>query len=396
MKHRMCIAHASSAVLAIFAGAAVAQPVLTSPATDPALDANPRPALRAPFLLVPEAPRLVVDPETGEGLLTPVHHIWKPVCGTPAGSLSIDDLRQMDATHQAAFADGTTIVDTQSRAGGFNIVYVLAPSVPAAARPAFAAAEAYIERKFSDPITVTITVSFARLGAGVLGGTASSFLSASYATSRARLVAGADPSDSIQRFLPATPTIPVRYSTTATSSEDRVFWTVANYNAAVGPVAGNAAAMQFSTNFAWDFDPANGVPSTAYSFQDVVIHETGHALGFDSGVDFRNSDIEALDLFRFRRTDGTASADFNPDTTAEFTIRPRWAVFNNPNDDVNSDIISGEFPMSDGSPNQASHFRDQTPPIGIMDPTLGFGQTFYPEFFRTPDLVMLDAIGYDR
>jgi hypothetical protein len=154
--------------------------------------------------------------------------------------------------------------------------------------------------------------------------------------------------------------------------------------------------MQFSTSFAWDYNPSNGVPANAFSFQDVIIHETCHALGFTSGVDFRNSDIEALDLLRFRRTDGTASADFNPDTTAEFTIRPRWAVFNNPNDDVNSDIISGEFPMSDGSPNQASHFRDQTPPIGIMDPTLGYGQTFYPEFFRTPDLVMLDAIGYDR
>jgi hypothetical protein len=52
--------------------------------------------------------------------------------------------------------------------------------------------------------------------------------------------------------------------------------------------------------------------------------------------------------------------------------------------------------MSDGSPYQMSHFREQSPNIGLMDPAIGYGQTFYPNFFKTSDLTMFDAIGYDR
>jgi hypothetical protein len=52
--------------------------------------------------------------------------------------------------------------------------------------------------------------------------------------------------------------------------------------------------------------------------------------------------------------------------------------------------------MSDGSPHQMSHFREQTANIGLMDPALAPGQTFYPAYFSTADLTMFDAIGYDR
>ena len=152
--------------------------------------------------------------------------------------------------------------------------------------------------------------------------------------------------------------------------------------------------MQYSTNFPFDYDPSNGVTANTISLQDVIIHETGHALGSTSGVDFRSNDIEAMDIFRFRRTDG--SSDFNPDTTAEFTARPRWCVFNNPNDDVNLDDIASEYRLSDGSPYQASHFREQVPAIGIMDPAFSYGETFYPNFYRASDLMLFDSIGYDR
>jgi hypothetical protein len=100
-----------------------------------------------------------------------------------------------------------------------------------------------------------------------------------------------------------------------------------------------------------------------------------------------------LDLFRFQRTDG--SSDNNPDTTAEFQVRPRRCSYNAPNDDHNSDLVSAEYRMSDGNPYQASHFREQTPNIGLMDPALAAGQTFWPAFYSTADLAMFDAIGYD-
>jgi hypothetical protein len=151
--------------------------------------------------------------------------------------------------------------------------------------------------------------------------------------------------------------------------------------------------MTFSTNFTFDFDPTNGITANTYSFQDIVIHETGHAMGFTSGGDFRSRDMETLDLFRFQNTDG--SGDYNPDTTAEFQVRSRLVRYNAPNDDHNSDLISAEYRMSDGSPYQMSHFREQTANIGLMDPALAPGQTFYPAFYSTADLAMFDAIGYD-
>lgn len=366
-------------------------------AADPALqDQGALPFARQPSLLVHEQPRVAFDLE-GQPFLMPVHRVWKPACNTPLGAMTAADLARMDRTHQDAFADPdkVIVIDNTQELNGFNVVYVIGANVPTAALASFTAAEAYIESQFSDPITITVSVSFAALGPGILGGTSSSYGYVSYAGSRTGLVNN-DSNDTIQDFLPNTTTVPVRYSTGSTTNEDRVFWTIANYNATAGSVAGNAASMQYSTNFTWDYDPSNGVASNAYSFRDVIIHETGHAMGFTSGVDFRVNDIEVLDLFRFRRTDGNTSSDFNPDTTAEFTARPRWAVFNNPNDDVNSDLISVEYRMSDGSPQQASHFRDQTPAIGIMDPTLGFGQTFFPNYFRASDLTMFDAIGYDR
>ena len=147
--------------------------------------------------------------------------------------------------------------------------------------------------------------------------------------------------------------------------------------------------MSFNSQFNFDFDPSNGV--SGMDFQSVVVHEVGHALGFTSAVDFRTNDIEVLDIFRFQNTDGTG--DYNPDTEVEFGTTARTVDFNNLNDDVNSDLISAEYRMEDGSPWQASHFRQSV--SAIMDPTIAFGQTFLPNFFRTPDLNMFDAIGYD-
>jgi hypothetical protein len=332
--------------------------------------------------------------------LMPTQRVWKPVCSNKAG-MTVADLAKMDVTHAADFADATKVIIVDRQGGnvapmaGLNMVFSLGASVPAAALPAFAAAEAYLEAQFpNDPVTVTVSVSFAALSSGVIGGTGSSYGSVNWATTRSVLQTGADASDTILASLPSGTTIPVRYSTNSTTNEDRVFWTFANWKAAGGTVTGTDASMQYSTAFPFDFDPSNGVASNTISLQDVIVHETGHALGFGSGVDFRFRDIETLDIFRFRRTDG--SGDFNPDTAAEFTVRPRWGVFNNPNDDANFDTIASEFAASDGSPWQASHFREQTPPIGIMDPAFDFGQTFFPNFFRTSDITMFDAIGWDR
>ncbi|MDX2147099.1 MAG: NF038122 family metalloprotease [Planctomycetota bacterium] len=353
----------------------------------------------SPHVILPGEPQIVRLPTMAEAVMA-TETVWKPICSSTPGSVTSDDLRAMATNHAAQMsAKGVRVVDRQQQSptAGLNVVYVLASSVPAAAVPAFAAAEAYLESQFpNDPFTLTVTVSFAPLSTGVIGGTGSSYGSLAWADTRATLQAGADASDSILASLPSGTTIPVRYSTSRTTSETRVFFTFANFKANGGAVTGDDASMQYSTAFPFDFDPANGVSANTISLQDVIIHETGHAMGCTSGVDFRSGDIEVFDIFRFRRTDGSTSSDFNPDTNAEFTIRPRWAVFNNPNDDCNLDIISTEYRVADGSPWQASHFREQVPAIGIMDPAFSYGETFYPTFLRTSDLTLFDAIGYDR
>lgn len=394
--------------LAGVALAATAAVCLAAPPAPP--DAEPEPLPASPQVpehrgslrvVFDEPPAEAVIYATGERVPMRWQSVWKPVCSSDVSRLTPEGLAEMARNHMAQFAAAEpgelTILDSGVRGAGINLVYVLSGSVPAAAIPALSAVEAYIEAQFADPITVTVNVSFQPLGPGILGGTGSTYGYTSYVTSRTGLVNNRDANDTIQTFLPTGSTIPVRYNGNNgnITNEDRVFWTLANFNATVGAVAGTAANMTYSTNFTWDYDPSNGIASNAFSFQDVVLHETGHALGFTSGADFRTADLETLDLFRFQLTDG--SGDYNPDTTAEFQVRPRLVDYNVPNDAHISDLISAEYRMSDGSPYQASHFREQTVPyIGLMDPAFTYGETHWPNFFQAADLNMFDAIGYDR
>jgi hypothetical protein len=366
----------------------------------------PTPTVQEPIVptflpsLTRELPPQQVTLPSGELVDFHPHVIWKPIC-TGAEKVSPEQLERMVATHQLLDRRGVHVIDTtpggREKIGAFNIVFVLSGSIPPAAPAAFAACESYIESFFSDPITITVNVSFQVLSPGVLGSTGSSSGWVSYSPARAQIVQDMDAGvvdDTIQAFLPSGSTCPVRYTSGSTvTNEDRVFFNFAAWKAVDGTVSGADASMTLNSSFAFDYDPSNGITSGQYSFQDIIIHETGHAMGFTSGVDFRFRDMDVLDLFRFQRTDG--STDNNPDTTAEFQVRPRRCSYNAPNDDHNSDLVSAEYRMSDGNPYQASHFREQTPNIGLMDPALAAGQTFWPAFYSTADLAMFDAIGYD-
>lgn len=335
---------------------------------------------------------------SGEQVTTDWAEVWRPICGTRAGALSSEALVRIANTHhdELADVDALRIVDTPPNglAAPFNIVFVLATSVPAAALPAFAKVEQYLEAQFTDSVTVTITVSFANLGSGVLGGTSPSYTTSTYTAARAGLENNRDANDTIQQLLPAGSTFGVRYSGTSATitDENRVYWTRAAYKATVGTSSGNDASMQFNTAFSWDYDPSNGVSGT--SFVDVAIHEVGHAMGFVSAAGVWTKDSSVLDLYRFQLSDG--SADYNPDTAAEFTARPRLVAYNSPNDDHISDFVTAEYLMSDGSPYQASHFREQSSNIGIMDPAFSSNATYYPNYMKASDLTAFDAIGWDR
>jgi len=290
------------------------------------------------------------------------------------------------------------IIISKGGSRGLDIQFVVT-APPSGAQAAINAVAAYIESLFSDPVTVVITLGFESMGSGILGGTTCSYASSvTWANTRTGLVAGMDHDDTIQNYLPSGSSIPVRYdgNSGTVTNENRCYFTKANYRATIGTVSGDAADMTINSDFNWDYDPSNGITSGYYCFQSVLAHEIGHVLGFTSGADFRifPLDIETLDVYRFQLSDG--SGNYNPDTLAQFQTTARMVDQNKPgtNDDVNSDIISVEYQMSDGDPYQCSHFS-QGNVNGIMQPAVSSGTSFYPDFYKTPDKIMLDAIGWD-
>ncbi|MCP4042150.1 MAG: hypothetical protein GY731_09385 [Gammaproteobacteria bacterium] len=155
------------------------------------------------------------------------------------------------------------------------------------------------------------------------------------------------------------------------------------------------AEINFNNGFSFDFDNSDGVTANHMDFETVAAHELGHALGFISVVD--NIDYllsqglsgtiapTLLDLFRF-------GPGYNPSNAAEFAtavrnLIPGEATFFD--DAVDEYLFSTGVTQGDGS--QASHWKD-TDSIGILDPTLAYGQVFN---VSEADLRALDLIGYD-
>ncbi len=357
-------------------------------------------------VLIEQGPRRAAQLyATDEVIQIDTELVLRPMCGSDPAGLTEQQLLQIRERQTGIFSNPANyqVINNSGPSaeglrggGGMDLVF-LTSNLPAGAAAAIAAAEAYIESQFADPITVTITVDFQNLGGGVLGATGSSYASGlAYDQTRDGLQADMDADDTIQMSLPSGSTLPVRYNgnSDTVTNENRIFITVSNFNAAIGSLGGTAANMTFNSAFGWDYEPP-AIGGGLYDYQSVFVHEVGHALGFVSGTDFRTNDAEMLDLYRFQFSDG--ASDYNPDDLAEFSTTPRMIDQNAPgtSDDVISDIISSEFQMSDGSPNQASHFTSMNPGIYIMDPSLAQGESFFPNFFRFGDLTMFDAIGYD-
>jgi hypothetical protein len=317
-----------------------------------------------------------------------------PVTGSALPQMTPAEWQEMARHQREEFEmnpNKIVIGDDRGRQG-MDIVFNCT-SVPPEALAALESVATYIEHLFTDSVTVSINISFAPLGPGILG-QAQSFVAGnpSWDVTRASLVADMDGDDSIQTWLPAGNTIPIRYNygTSTITNEDRVYFVVAPYNAAIGYFPSLAAQITFSSNFTWDYDPSNGV--NGMCFNSVAAHEIGHVLGFISNADGYGADIDILDIYRFQRTDG--AGNYNPDSWAEFQTTPRTVDASPGLDDANSDMIEVEFQMSDGNPYQASHFS-QNNVDAIMQPAQGSGETFYPNYYRYADRVMFDAIGWD-
>ena len=263
------------------------------------------------------------------------------------------------------------------------------------------------EAAFSDPIIVTIDADLIDLGStSIIGQASSVILQAGHDTIRNQLVLDADADDSIVAQLPTAAqfgaTLPVGFGLTGNITGNKASLKAAGFAGLDGLFGASDATIQFNTQFAFDFDNSDGVMGGTIDFESVAAHEIGHALGFTSivdSVDFQvnngqtsNISPRTLDLFRF--ADNVAGQD--PSTPTEFTNFNRNLT---PGDAANTDDTVSAWAMSTGAftgdGRQASHWKDNGLTgqlIGVMDPTLAFGQ-IVP--ITDADLRALDLIGWD-
>ncbi len=166
-------------------------------------------------------------------------------------------------------------------------------------------------------------------------------------------------------------------------------------NAAIGA----DGSIQFSNQFAFDFDPTDGITPGSFDFVAIAIHEIGHALGFRSGVDIYDGNtnfggnlnnftfITQLDLFRYSAASAALGVnDWQIGSTAYFSIDGGASIYN-------GGLFSTGTNFGDGR--QASHWKDSpagVPQLGILDPTIARGQQ---GIITSLDLAAFDAIGWN-
>lgn len=292
---------------------------------------------------------------------------------------------------------------------GLNIVINAGATLAAnpSALDAFQRAGDLWEALFADPITVTINADLVNLGSSSIIGQASSvLLTATYGTTRDQLIADADSDDTIVASLPTsgqfTATLPFGFGLTGLLSGTKASLKASGVTGLDAQFGVTDATIEFNTLFAFDFDNSNGVTAGTMDFETVAAHEIGHALGFVSIVDTVDAYLEAglttnvtprlLDLFRF--ANDVSGQD--PSTSGQFTTYPRsMTTGGNPifDDTVDEWHLSTGAYTGDGR--QASHWKDNNLTgslIGIMDPTLAYGQLVG---ISDADVRALDLIGWD-
>ena len=310
-----------------------------------------------------------------------------------------------------------------------NLVNVGGVDVGSDAYGGFKAAAKFWETYLTGNTTVTLEVGFSSLGAGILGSTGSTtnvayvgeVLPALQASSSSAIDSAAmanlpttRPSafiggEALDAYISAPKAngngvaIPLtRVLDADAGANNSAFSANTSLLKALGftPTYTGAAAVNqrdgavtFSTNYNWDFNPTDGVTAGAFDFIGVAVHEIGHALGFRSGVDTYDNNVNfagnlgnyALmsiwDLFRYSATSNGVN-DWSIGTASYFSIDGGATAYEG------GYFSTGRY---NGDGRQASHWKDLNPPIGLMDPTVAGG---FETFVTSLDLAAFDVMGW--
>ncbi len=329
--------------------------------------------------------------------------------------------RRMKTLLCGATAAGIAILGTPASAQTKIVLHDIGGVAGSPAEAGFRIAASYWESVLTNNVTIDFDVGFSALGPGVLGGTSTSLytyvpiqdyydalVANGVSALDAQAIAHLEPLSANGSVAPIVPQYRNQANHTgvnATGSRvapdgEAISSTIAvassTWQALTGDVSGTDANIQFSSTFAFDFDPSDGITAGQYDFIGVAIHEMGHALGFLSGADDFDYSVGggfpvdeywwgyASDLFRYS---ANGQLNWNFDTPSYFSIDGGASAFLG-----NSYYSTGE---NNGDGWQASHWKAPggcANFVGIMNPYICDGLV---DSITAQDLGFFDAIGWN-
>ncbi|WP_375290729.1 NF038122 family metalloprotease [Qipengyuania sp.] len=300
-------------------------------------------------------------------------------------------------------------------------------------------AAAYWENMLTNDATVVFDVAFSELDDGILGSTGSARLDVATSTVYAAMAATGNSALDASALASLSAEIAAGGGTGVNMRLSRLDDTSVTYfDTTHGPGSNNDttyantsvlkaigllddlesdASITFSSRYAFDFDPSDGITAGFQDFIGVAIHEMGHGLGFVSAPDFYDvygcpngpacglyTDEEfqnigglnsTLDFFRYN---SSGELDWSVGSDSYFSIDGGLTQYNG-----DSGFSSGRY---NGDGWQASHWEaprvnpgvddrftcNKTNRLGIMNPYLCGGQT---GDVTNNDIAAFDAMGWN-